>query len=81
MVLLQVSRGFVDRNVITGMSLVAKQDQYMDIFVENQGRINFGSDILNNTKVGFKCISICKLQQDTKLTIIRLHSNCEKCNA
>ncbi len=54
--LLQVSRGLVDRNAITGLTLVAKRGQNLDIIVENQGHINFGP-INNGSKVHQACFT------------------------
>ena len=34
------------------LSITAKKGQTLDILVENQGHINIGPDINNNTKVG-----------------------------
>ena len=41
----------IDRKQTGTMNIVAHKGQTLDIFIENQGRINFGTDILNNTKV------------------------------
>ena len=43
-------RGLVDRNGVTGLNILAQEDSILDIIVENQGRITYGKEILNNTK-------------------------------
>ena len=49
---LKMFRGLLDRYGTTSFNLLAVEGQELSILVENQGRINFGSQILNNRKVG-----------------------------
>ena len=49
----QISQGFVDRNGVTSLNIVAAKGQALDLFIENQGRINYGSGINDNRKVSF----------------------------
>ena len=49
---LQLFRGLLDRYGTTSFNLLAVEGQELSILVENQGRINFGSQLLNNRKVG-----------------------------
>ena len=50
----QVPIGIVirEREKNLTLSITAKKGQTLDILVENQGHINFGSGINNNTNVG-----------------------------
>jgi beta-galactosidase len=41
----------VDRNQATSLNTYAQQGQTLDILVENQGRLNYGSVINDNKKV------------------------------
>lgn len=50
--LLQLVMGILERERETTVTITGMKGQYLDILVENQGRINFGSGILNNSKVG-----------------------------
>ena len=48
----QVFKGLLDHYGVTSFNLLAVQGQVLAILVENQGRMNYGSQIVNNRKVG-----------------------------
>ena len=50
-VCMQYSVGMVDRTGSTQLNAFAVRGQTLDIIVENQGRINYGSQINDNKKV------------------------------
>ncbi len=49
---LQLFHGIVDRRFETQLNLAARKGQTLSIIVENQGHINFGTQINGNRKVG-----------------------------
>ena len=49
----KVTQGFIDKEGLTTLNIVASKGQTLDIFVENQGRICYGSEINDNRKVSF----------------------------
>ena len=43
--------GMFNRDVVYQVNITGKIGQYLDILVENQGRISFGGNIRHNQKV------------------------------
>ncbi|XP_025094507.1 beta-galactosidase-like [Pomacea canaliculata] len=46
----QLPMGILNRNIVTKVNVTGSPLQYLDILVENQGRIGYSSSINNNTK-------------------------------
>ena len=47
----QVPMGMFNRDLVYQVNITGKVGQYLDILVENQGRIGFGTNMLHNKKV------------------------------
>ena len=58
---LQMLRGLLDRYGTTSFNLLAVEGQELSILVENQGRTNYGSKILNSRKVGLQLHDMIRL--------------------
>lgn len=48
---MKIPQGVVDRRGSMSFNILVKRGQNLDILVENQGRVNYGSQINQNKKV------------------------------